>query len=128
MDNQMKCSPCGLKGSEFCKECTSKHQHKIKTLEDWQKQPCDIALFVEPFDEIDEELYDYFLSILPPKSIKNNCGIIDCGFQVNEPYDIVYFDGFGYNTYMTFGKRNGKFYYLGINVGGQALTKIKKTA
>lgn len=127
MDNPMKCSPCGLKESEWCEECTAREQYKIKMLKDWQKQPCSFTDFAEAFDEIDEDLYDYFLCILPPKSIKNTCGIIDSGFQVNEPYDVVYCDNIGYNTYMTFGQINGKFYYLGLNVGGQARTKIKRT-
>lgn len=129
MENLMKCVPCKLKESEFCAECTSKTQDAVKTMAEWNVNGVDFTKYVEDYDEIDEELYNYFMDVLPPMSLRTTQGFVDCGFQCSEPYDIVYDnEGNGHNTYSTFGKKNGKYYYMGLNVKGQVFTKIKRSA
>ena len=65
----------------------------MKTMKDWKT---DLSTDFQPGDEIDEEMYYYNLSVMPPIYIKN-------GFQVSEPYD--HSDN-GHATYSTFINRH----------------------
>jgi len=60
--------------------------------------------FAKNGDEIDSEIYFYFLEVLPPIYHKNGV------FQVSEPYSHIE----GKPTYQTFQKIGSKYYYLGI--------------
>ncbi|MBA7711695.1 hypothetical protein ES703_120661 [subsurface metagenome] len=51
----------------------------MKTFSEWGKQKGDFSTYVNPGDEIDEEMYWYFLEVLPPRIMKNY------GFLVGEP-------------------------------------------
>lgn len=60
--------------------------------------------------EIDESIYNEMFNVLPPLRLKNSCDCV-AGFRVSEPYN---HDQNGNALYMAFGKRNGKYYYLGL--------------
>ena len=88
----------------------------IKTLDGWHNSPHNSwDAYCNPGDYIDEEVYDYFLNILPPKVMRNGF------FQVGEPFDSRKDPESGRfsSTYPTFEQgRNGetgeRFYrYLG---------------
>ena len=63
--------------------------------------------------EIEEEIYNHMLNCMPPHTLPKNeltSGYIG-GFLVGEPYD---FDPeYGCLRYAAFGRRNGKFYFIG---------------
>lgn len=69
---------------------------------------------VPAWTEIDEEVYNHFLNVLPPLCWN------DSYFQCSEPFDFAKDENgrFG-GLYLTFDKRDGKFFYLGINFRGQ---------
>lgn len=72
----------------------------------------------KPGEEISEELYNYFLDILPPISLRSGASM--CGFRVSEPHDhVLRKDGLYHARYATFGTSNGKYYYLGIFTKGR---------
>lgn len=85
------------------------------TREQWKG---DFHKCCQPGEEISEDLYWYFLELLPP--INLGSGAKMCGFQVSEPHDhVVCTDGKMRARYPTFGTNNGKFYYLGIFTKGR---------
>ena len=53
----------------------------MKTMEQWRESKEDFTKFAKPGDEIDEEIYFYFLEVLPPAKMTGY------GFLVGEPYD-----------------------------------------
>lgn len=65
---------------------------------DFQKA-LDLAQAETVIKEIDEETYDYFLCVMPPRKYPN-------GFQCGECVT--------FGKYHTFENRNGKYYYRGI--------------
>lgn len=72
----------------------------------------------QPGEEISKDLYEHFLNILPPISLKSDASM--CGFQVSEPHDHVKGkDGRYHARYATFGTKDGKYYYLGIFRAGR---------
>ena len=79
-----------------------------KTLENWQESNKDFLDYINPMDEIDEDLYNHFLEITVPKYAKryNNQ---DC-YQIGEAFDEVD----NVFLYETFTSLNGKYFYLGI--------------
>jgi hypothetical protein len=84
----------------------------MKTLKGWgalcvskRDSGFDWSKYAQPGDEIDEEAFDYFLGVLPPKRWEGGY------FLVSEPCD---FNDQGEETYMGFQERDdGTFYYLG---------------
>lgn len=80
-------------------------KERMKTRKEWKGS---FQEYIEPGDEVDAELYWYFLEILPPiyplwdtnKSL----------FQVSEPYDHEY----GKPRYSTFYMKNGRYFYAGL--------------
>lgn len=86
----------------------------MKTLNGWnQSEHSDFDSYVKRGQEIDEEIYDYFLGVLPPIYHKNGV------FQVSEPYSSFS----GQETYSTFkklGVRFAQYYYLGHLTKNQA--------
>ena len=69
--------------------------------EDWSRVP-DVT-------EIAEEVYDHFLNVLPPLCWHGSY------FQCSEPYTHEN----GKPMFLTFGKKDGRCYYLGIHFYGQ---------
>jgi len=89
---------------------------KIKTLAGWTGT---FSSYFTKGDEIDEATYDHFLNILPPLSLKGGQGYY-AGFQVSEPIC----DGIDDNDrmralYNTFGEKDGRHFYLGLNFKGE---------
>jgi hypothetical protein len=82
----------------------------IYTNEQWEK---DRNFSAEPFQEIEESIYYYFLECLPPyygtktpEGTENYHGIFRCSEPVNHVN--------GLPVYHCFGKQNDKYYYLGL--------------
>lgn len=76
----------------------------IKTLKKWEKSSLDLDKFLNPCDQIDEELYEYVGSIVHPQYCSR--AFVQKG-EADFKEDGVYF-------YMTFSRVNEKYYYLGI--------------
>ena len=51
----------------------------MKTMEQWNGSKLDFSRFAQPGDEIDDEIYFYFLGVLPPRKMTR------FGFMVGEP-------------------------------------------
>jgi len=51
----------------------------MKTMEQWNGSKIDFSKFASPGDEIDDEIYFYFLGVLPPRKM------MSFGFLVGEP-------------------------------------------
>lgn len=87
--------------------------NNIKTLKDWRG---DLSDYLKPNDEIDEDLYYYFLEVLPPEYQENGV------FQVGEPYS---HDKENKPIFDTFEQIKDKYFYRGHLTTKQAkeLTK-----
>lgn len=59
--------------------------------------------------EISEEIYNEMFECMPPLRLKEAHGCT-AGFRMSEPYS----HRDGKPLYMAFGKRGGKYYYLGL--------------
>lgn len=79
---------------------------KVYTREDWA---ADRTFKAEAGQEITEEIYYEFLNVMPVQRLKDAQGCT-AGFRTTEPYT----HRNGKALYMAFGKRNGKYYYLGV--------------
>jgi hypothetical protein len=77
----------------------------MRTLAEWQTgEHGGFSKYCKPFDQVDREIYDYFLEILPPMYKTS-------GFMVSEPYDYDY--ECNQSTYAAFCHINGAYYFLG---------------
>ena len=78
----------------------------MKTLKQWdsKESPNEFDHYAKPGDEIGEELYGYFLGVLPPIYHKNGV------FQVSEPYSHT---AKGFPTYGTYQKLGNQYFYHG---------------
>ena len=65
----------------------------MKTLKAWDDSPKTFEEFVSVGDEIDTSMYDYFLGIMPPRTMENH------GFLMGEP---ATHNRAGETLYMTF--------------------------
>ncbi len=88
---------------------------KYIKMDDWHDSFTDIA---ERDDEVSQEIYDYFLNIMPPIGLKGGQGYV-AGFQVGEAdchkTDI---NGNWKPQFMTFVKQDDRCFYKGINFAG----------
>lgn len=83
------------------------------THENWPKSWRD----VEPFTEVSEEVYEDMLDALPPIYLYSSPY---CGFQMGEPHCTAADEhGRWRNQYLTFVHVGNRFYYAGINFGGE---------
>lgn len=78
----------------------------VYTSEQWAK---DGTLKMAVGQEIEESIYYQMLNCMPPLRLKEPQGCT-AGFRVGEPYT----HRNGQPLYMAFGKRAGKYYYLGL--------------
>ncbi len=62
----------------------------MKTFKQWENSNQNLQHFLKPGDQVDEEMYDYFLEVMPPIQTKNL-------LHIGEPYSEVA----GRNTYST---------------------------
>ena len=74
------------------------------TLEQWEESKKPFSQFAKPKTEVDEDIFYYFLEVLPPHYWKS--GIM----QVGEPYTHIN----GIPAFETFTYGNGRYIYQGI--------------
>ena len=79
---------------------------KVYTIEQWA---ADRTFKAVEGQEISEEVYEEFFNVMPVQRLKEAHGCT-AGFRTTEPY--THIDGKA--VYQAFGKRNGKYYYLGL--------------
>ena len=128
IENKLKadCILCKNKSEcDFKDICKSRVQNELKTLDGWRKADVNFDKYIEIGDKIDEKLYNYFLDMLPPISLKGGQGVYS-GFQVSEAVT----DAFDNNDkpralYDTFVIIDGDYYYLGLNFRGEIKSKYK---
>ena len=80
----------------------------VYTREQWA---ADGTLKMAEGQEIEESIYYQLLDCMPPLSLKDKKGC-EAGFRVGEPY--THDLSTGRALYLAFGRRNGKYYYLGL--------------
>ena len=79
------------------------------TFDNWPDNFTDLPVGTE----ISEEVYQHFLNILPPIRLRESRFV---GFQSSEPHSHEWTEqGFYAPTYMTFVRKDGKFFYVGTN-------------
>lgn len=87
----------------------------MKTFANWQGSLSD---YLNWGDEVDEELLDYVINCLPPRTMNGNM------VQMGEPYSDKIVNGKYIPTYLTFISNgqftpNRKWYYAGACTAGQ---------
>lgn len=80
----------------------------VYTSEQWAK---DRTFSAVAGQEITEEIYYEMFNVMPIQNLKYGHGC-DAGFRTTEPYTHDYETG--KPLYMAFGKKDGKYYYLGL--------------
>lgn len=96
---------------------------KLKTIEDWQNSGCRTwDEYCKPGDLVDQEVADYFLNILPPRTMKREY------FQVGEPHSYARNPETGkpsdtYATFLRYGK--GIWQYRGNCWAGSVVSAEK---
>jgi len=83
------------------------------TMKQWKISEKSFTQFVKLNEQIDFEIYNYFLGVVYPVYMENN--VFLCG----EPYDM---NNIGEMLYMTFKKIKNKYFYKGLFT----LNEIKK--
>ena len=84
----------------------------MKTYQEWLKTDKNFCDFVEPGNEVDEEMVNYFMNVLPP--VNMSFGYLQAGGAYNH----VVVDGKWTATYITFAKEDGKWIYKGCCTPG----------
>ena len=91
----------------------------MKTLEGWNKSGVNFEKFITPNDEIDSDLYWYFLEVLPPRIMRVY------GFLVGEPYTHNNKNEAVYSSF--YQSPDGKrFYYGGLKTAIQFVDPSEK--
>lgn len=81
----------------------------LKTLEKWFESGLPTAEdYLEPGDEVDTDLIDYFLNVLPPRT--NRAGLFQVGGEISTAKDA---NGRWQPTYLTFKRQGGTWRYAG---------------
>ena len=75
----------------------------LKTEKGWHESKKNLTEYLNVGDKVDEDMFDYFLGVLPPIQ---KPGVL----QINEPYDTNRKGAF---TYMTLKKNNDNWHYIG---------------
>ena len=88
----------------------------LKTLEKWFESGLPTAEdYLEPGDEVDADLIDYFLNVLPPRT--NRAGLLQVGGEISTAKDA---NGHWRPTYLTFKRQGGTWRYAGRCFEGSA--------
>ena len=101
--------------------------YPIKTYAGWSESGIDnFDDYCKPGDEVDAEMADYFLNVVPPSghgayTFQNHrVYLIQCG----EPYDDVRDENGHYrSTFITFERRDGKWFYSGMCYAGETVNR-----
>lgn len=83
----------------------------VYTSDDWSRHKSFGAV---PGQEVTEDVYEYMFNVMPILSLPR-CGIVrqyDCGWMVSEP--ATHDPQTGRSLYNAFGKRGGRFYFIGL--------------
>lgn len=108
--------PQRIKILEFIKEERKKliDMYTPKTYEGWRNTHLNFDDYCFPGDIVDNEMVDYFVNCLPPKTLRDSC--TQCG----EPYGTgEYENGVCGNTYITFSKHDGEWIFDGYCLAGR---------
>lgn len=76
----------------------------MKTMKQWNESKQDLDKFLQPGDIVAEDIYDYFISVLPPATFTGNV------VQIGEPYDHNRRDR---PRFATIRKQGGQWHYVG---------------
>ena len=88
----------------------------LKTLGKWFESGLPTAEdYLEPGDEVDEDLIGYFLDVLPPRT--NRAGLLQVGGEISTAKDV---NGRWQPTYLTFKRQGGTWRYAGRCFEGSA--------
>ena len=77
----------------------------MKTLNGWKKQGGDFGKYVNPKDEINDEIYFYFLEVVPPRIMR------DYGFLVGTA---AFHNNNGEAVYDSFYNNGEQYFYGGL--------------
>ena len=77
----------------------------MKTKEAWDQSRQDLGTFLTVGDIVDEEMFYYFVEVLPPATLTQ------ARVQIGEPDN---HDERGYPRYQTLDKLNGQWTYTGV--------------
>jgi hypothetical protein len=97
-----------------------KNSESIRTLEGWRQSLyesfCDYA---DIGDEVNKDIITEFMNVLPPRSLSA------AYLQMGEAYSHEFNElGNLRPTYMTFQKKDGRWYYIGMCFGGDTENKV----
>ena len=95
----------------------------MKTLKEWDESGKSLTDYLKPGDEVDKEMVDYFMDLLPPHRM--SAGYL----QVGEPYDHIKVEDIHGEVsikgiYATFHKEAGKWIYKGHCVSGTTMHRV----
>lgn len=98
----MKCAVCGQESyhDKYCSFGCEQQAKKIKTYADWD---CDLQDYLQVGDVVDEEMYNYFIDVLPPAYCSGTI------VQMGEPYSHKEFGA----TYATLKHTSNGWAYCG---------------
>lgn len=98
-------------------------RYPVKTLRGWRESGLPrFEEFCSPGDEVDQELVDYFVNILPPIRVGPACT------QAGEPVTHEKFKGGFLATYTTFHLTgDGRWKYDGCCFPGETVNRVEKT-
>lgn len=85
-----------------------KGREPLKTYENWKKGS--LSEYLQIGDEVDEEMMEHFLNVLPPATWRSTL------IQIGEPYSHV----MGKATYSTLRRESGRWYYAGHCYRGES--------
>ena len=87
----------------------------MKTFRNWTATAMSLTSFLKPGDEVDQEMADYFINAVPPKTITTDL------IQLGEPYDHFRDQARKYRpVFATLKRQRGKWFYAGICFFGQS--------
>ena len=87
----------------------------MKTFRNWTATAMSLTSFLKPGDEVDQEMADYFINAVPPKTMTTDL------IQLGEPYDHFRDQARKYRPVFATLKRQGeKWFYAGICFSGQS--------
>ena len=87
----------------------------MKTFRNWTATAMSLTSFLKPGDEVDQEMADYFINAVPPKTMTTDL------IQLGEPHDHFRDQDRKYRPVFATLKRQGeKWFYVGICFSGQS--------
>lgn len=77
----------------------------MKTYQQWQGSGIDLSKFLQPCDEVDEEIYEHQAGVVFPQY--NSARLLQVGEAEREERGVMH-----YASFMV--REDGRFFYLGI--------------